>query len=74
MTFFKKLESDLKKLTNWLTGGIEQSIKPKPKVDLKNLTKKTKKELEQVGRKMGIELDRRLTKDKLIKQIKKASK
>ncbi len=74
MTFFKKLESDLKKLTNWLTGGIEQSIKPKKKVDLKNLEKKTKKELEQVGRKMGIELDRRLTKDKLIKQIKKASK
>ena len=29
MSFFKKLESDLKKLTNWLTGGIEQSIKPK---------------------------------------------
>ena len=74
MSFFKKLESDLKKLTNWLTGGIEQSIKPKNKVDLKNLEKKTKKELEQVGRKMGIELDRRLTKDKLIKQIKKASK
>ena len=74
MSFFKKLESDLKKLTNWLTGGIEQSIKPKKIVDLKNLEKKTKKELEQVGRKMGIELDRRLTKDKLIKQIKKASK
>jgi len=33
-----------------------------------------KKELEKIGRKVGIELDRRLTKDKLIKQIKKASK
>ena len=85
MTFFKKLESDLKKLTNWLTGGIENIANPKKKevdlknlekkkADLKDLQKKTKKELEKIGRKVGIELDRRLTKDKLIKQIKKVSK
>ena len=46
----------------------------KDEIDLKNLTKKTKKELEKLGRKIGIELDRRLTKDKLIKQIKKHCK
>jgi len=40
---------------------------PISKVDLKH---KTKKELEKMGRDLGIELDRRLTKDKLIKQIK----
>ena len=39
-----------------------------------DLTKMTKVQLEKLGRKYGIELDRRLKKDKLIKQIKKASK
>ena len=46
----------------------------KNEVNLKGLEKKTKAELEKLGRKIGIELDKRLTKDKLIKQIKKASK
>lgn len=46
----------------------------KDEVNLKGLEKKTKAELEKLGRKIGIELDKRLTKDKLIKQIKKASK
>ena len=46
----------------------------KDEINLKGLEKKTKAELEKLGRKIGIELDRRLTKDKLIKQIKKASK
>ena len=43
-------------------------------IDLKGLKNKTKAELEKLGRKVGIELDRRLTKDKLIKQIKKHCK
>ena len=43
-------------------------------IDLKGLKSKTKKELEKLGRKVGVELDRRLTKDKLIKQIKKHCK
>jgi hypothetical protein len=43
-------------------------------VDLSNLKKKTKAELEKLGRKVGLELDKRLTKDKLIKQIKKHCK
>ena len=46
----------------------------KNEVNLKGLEKKTKAELEKLGRKIGVELDKRLTKDKLIKQIKKASK
>jgi len=46
----------------------------KNEVNLKGLEKKTKAELEKLGRKVGIELDKRLTKAKLIKQIKKATK
>lgn len=45
--------------------------KPKNKaVHLADLEYKTKKELEIIGRKIGIELDRRLTKQKLINRIK----
>ena len=45
--------------------------KPKRKaVSLADLEYKTKKELEIIGRKIGIELDRRLTKNKLINRIK----
>ena len=39
-------------------------------VVIKDLKDKTKKELEKIGRKIGIELDRRLTKTKLINKIK----
>ncbi len=46
----------------------------KNEINLKGLEKKTKAELEKLGRKIGIELDKRLTKAKLIKQIKKATK
>ena len=46
----------------------------KDEINLKGLEKKTKAELEKLGRKLGIELDKRLTKDKLINQIKKATK
>jgi len=46
----------------------------KDEINLKGLEKKTKAELEKLGRKIGIELDKRLTKSKLIKQIKKATK
>jgi hypothetical protein len=46
----------------------------KDEINLKDLNKKTKAELEKLGRKVGVELDKRLTKDKLIKQIKKACK
>jgi len=44
------------------------------KLDLKGVEKKTKAELEKLGRKIGIEFDKRLTKAKLISQIKKENK
>ena len=44
------------------------------KIDTKGLEKKTKAELEKLGRKIGVELDKRLTKSKLISQIKKHNK
>ena len=46
----------------------------KDEINLKGLENKTKAELEKLGRKLGIELDKRLTKAKLINQIKKATK
>ena len=58
-----------KKIINIVIGTYDEE-----KPDLKNLEKKTKAELEKLGRKVGIELDKRLTKDKLIKQIKKHCK
>ena len=39
-------------------------------IAVRDLQDKTKKELEKIGRKIGIELDRRLTKTKLINKIK----
>ena len=44
------------------------------KEDLIALKDKTKDELEEIGRDLGIELDKRLAKSKLIKEIKKISK
>ena len=62
----------------WVTGmpGFEKPLllEDEIKTDLKHLKTQTKTELEKLGRKIGIELDRRLTKDKLIKQIRKHCK
>ena len=44
------------------------------KIDTKGLEKKTKAELEKLGRKIGVELDKRFTKAKLIVEIKKQNK
>ena len=57
------------KIKNWITNPYMKKEKKKD-VMIKDLEKKTKKELESIGRKMGIELDRRLTKQKLINKIK----
>ena len=62
------------KIKNWIVKPYMKPLKLKNEVDVKDLEKKTKKQLEALGRKVGIELDRRLTKDKLIKQIKKPCK
>ncbi|MDA7798414.1 hypothetical protein N8956_00270 [bacterium] len=62
----------------WITGmpGFEKPLllKDEVKTDLKHLRTQTKSELEKLGRKVGVELDKRLTKEKLIKQIRKHSK
>ena len=46
----------------------------KDEINLKGLEKKTKAELEKLGRKIGVELDKRFTKAKLIAEIKKQNK
>ena len=62
----------------WITGmpGFEKPLllKDEVKTDLKHLRTQTKSDLEKLGRKVGVELDKRLTKEKLIKQIRKHSK
>ena len=62
------------KIKNWITKPYMKPLVLKNEINLKDLQKKTKAELEKLGRKVGIELDKRLTKDKLIKQIKKHCK
>jgi len=63
-----------KKIKNFITKPYMKPLVLKNEINLKDLQKKTKSELEKLGRKVGLELDKRLTKDKLIKQIKKACK
>ena len=49
---------------------ITNLFKPKPKkVSKSRLMTMTKRELENVGRKYGIELDRRYLKDDLVEQL-----
>ena len=63
------------KIKNWITKPymkplmLTKEVKSKD-IMIKDLEKKTKKQFELIGRKMGIELDRRLTKQKLINKIK----
>ncbi len=75
MSILKKLKEDLKRLTNFLVGSKPLVLKNEvKKLDTKGIEKKTKAELEKMGRKIGIELDKRLTKAKLIAKIKKENK
>ena len=66
------------KIKNWITKPYVKPLVLKKdweiNTDLKHLKTQTKSELEKLGRKLGVELDKRLTKDKLIKQIRKHSK
>ena len=43
-----------------------EATKPAPEIELKDMSKL---ELEELGRTMGVELDRRLSQPKLVKQI-----
>jgi hypothetical protein len=65
-----------KKIKGWIIKPYMKPLVLKDEIntDLKHLKTQTKAELEKLGRKIGIELDKRLTKDKLIKQIRKHSK
>ena len=65
MNIFQKIK--------WFFVSGAPSIK-KPKISLKELKNKTKKQLEKIGRKLGVELDRRLSKSKLITKIQKLNK
>ena len=58
-----------KKWLNWTFKSFDKPLVLKN--DIKALEKKTKLQLEKLGRKLGVELDRRLTKSKLINKIKK---
>ena len=65
-----------KKIKGWIIKPYMKPLVLKDEIntDLKHLKTQTKADLEKLGRKIGIELDKRLTKDKLIKQIRKYSK
>ena len=60
----------IKRLINKTVSSYEP-VKPKTTtITIKDLKNKTKKELERIGRKLGIDLDRRLSKTKLVNRIK----
>tara|TARA_Y100001954_G_C15335729_1_gene372055 strand:- start:292 stop:501 length:210 start_codon:yes stop_codon:yes gene_type:complete len=63
-----------KKIKSFFISAPLVLTKEVKKIDTKGLEKKTKAELEKLGRKIGIELDKRLTKSKLISRIKKENK
>jgi len=60
-----------KKIKKWIIDSYEKPLVLKDELKIKDLEKKTKIQLEKLGRKLGVELDRRLTKSKLINKIKK---
>ena len=60
-----------KKIKNWIIKSYEKPLVLKDELKIKDLEKKTKIQLEKLGRKLGVVLDRRLTKSKLINKIKK---
>tara|TARA_B100000925_G_C21852597_1_gene406424 strand:+ start:510 stop:719 length:210 start_codon:yes stop_codon:yes gene_type:complete len=68
----------IKWIKKWADKLILRPYMPKREKEIKikvaDLQYKTKAELEKLGRKIGIELDKRLTKQKLINQIKKKIK
>jgi hypothetical protein len=76
----KKVAPKIATKSKAITPKAKPKATPKslatPKVEKKStkkeLSKLTKVQLEELGRQKGIELDRRLTKDKLVKQLHKA--
>lgn len=68
--FFGK--QDKKKVVKKVAKKVAPKVAKKPKKTTKaELSKLTKVQLEQLGRQKGIELDRRLSKAKLVAQLHK---
>jgi len=64
---------------SWFTNIIKkvlnnEGIRQEPIVEKVDLTKKTKKQLEEYGRTLGVELDRRHSKKKLIATLEALNK
>ncbi len=64
---------------SWFTNIIKkvlnnEGIRQEPIVEKVDLTKKTKKQLEEYGRTLGVELDRRHSKKKLIATLESLNK
>jgi hypothetical protein len=75
--FGKQPKAPVKKVAPKVATKTKAKATPKAmatpaKPTKKALAKMTKKDLEKMGRKHGIELDRRLSKDKLVKQLHKS--
>ena len=71
----KEIIKFFNKIKNWFIGTTDVNKDGQlNKEDIKSLKNKTKSELEKIGRKIGVELDKRFTKSKLISQIKKIKK
>ena len=69
MTMVRKIKEFFRMLS-----PFKKKVDKEIEIKISELKKKTKSELETLGKKLGVELDKRLTKDKLIKQIKKLKK
>lgn len=71
----KEIIKFFNKIKNWFISTADVNKDGQlSKEDVKSLKNKTKNELERIGRKIGVELDKRFTKSKLIQQIKKINK
>ena len=71
----KEIIKFFNKIKNWFISTADVNNDGQlNKEDIKSLKNKTKSELEKIGRKIGVELDKRFTKSKLIQQIKKINK
>ena len=71
----KEIIKFFNKIKNWFISTADVNKDGQlSKEDVKSLKNKTKNELEKIGRKIGVELDKRFTKSKLIQQIKKINK
>lgn len=75
MIFIETIKEFIAKIKSLFVKQLDVNNDGKlDKADIKALKEKTKDELEQIGRDLGVELDKRLSKSKLITEIKKINK